>query len=192
LGGDDHAAALDLHLAVDAADVQVVQTDVGVAAAAADRQDALVNQRGGATLVGAVDDQKTHGHERPPSGESSPVRALGPTRGRGKEGCGFGYESFSSLTGPASPVKRVFLPTGRAIVKTIFQDSRLELALTQSYYNERTLLPWGERCFMTLMSRKVDYALLILCHLHRLPAGACAREIATRFRLSRAFVANIL
>jgi Rrf2 family protein len=45
---------------------------------------------------------------------------------------------------------------------------------------------------MSLMSRKVDYALLILCHLHRQPAGACAREIATRFRLSRAFVANIL
>jgi Rrf2 family transcriptional regulator, cysteine metabolism repressor len=45
---------------------------------------------------------------------------------------------------------------------------------------------------MTLMSRKVDYALLILCHLHRQPEGACARKIATRFRLSRAFVANIL
>jgi Rrf2 family cysteine metabolism transcriptional repressor len=45
---------------------------------------------------------------------------------------------------------------------------------------------------MTLMSRKVDYALLILCHLHRQPEGACARAIATRFRLSRAFVANIL
>jgi Rrf2 family transcriptional regulator, cysteine metabolism repressor len=45
---------------------------------------------------------------------------------------------------------------------------------------------------MTLMSRKVDYALLILCHLHRQPAGASAREIAARFGLSRAFVANIL
>jgi len=45
---------------------------------------------------------------------------------------------------------------------------------------------------MTLMSRKVDYALLILSHLHNHPEGACAREIAGRFNLSRAFVANIL
>jgi Rrf2 family protein len=45
---------------------------------------------------------------------------------------------------------------------------------------------------MSLMSRKVDYALLILSHLHRRSVGACAREIAARFDLSRAFVANIL
>jgi Rrf2 family transcriptional regulator, cysteine metabolism repressor len=45
---------------------------------------------------------------------------------------------------------------------------------------------------MALMSRKVDYALLILSHLHTKPEGACAREIADRFGLSRAFVANIL
>jgi Rrf2 family protein len=45
---------------------------------------------------------------------------------------------------------------------------------------------------MALMSRKVDYALLILSHLHDKPQGACAREIADRFHLSRSFVANIL
>ncbi|OAI53057.1 hypothetical protein AYO44_16315 [Planctomycetaceae bacterium SCGC AG-212-F19] len=45
---------------------------------------------------------------------------------------------------------------------------------------------------MALMSRKVDYALLILSHLHHKREGACAREIADRFSLSRSFVANIL
>ena len=45
---------------------------------------------------------------------------------------------------------------------------------------------------MTLMSRKADYALLILSYLHQHPRGGSAREVAARFRLSRAFVANIL
>jgi Rrf2 family protein len=45
---------------------------------------------------------------------------------------------------------------------------------------------------MPLMSRKVDYALLILAYLHHRPEGGCAREIADRFGISRAFVANIL
>ena len=45
---------------------------------------------------------------------------------------------------------------------------------------------------MTLLSRKVDYALLILSYLHHRPEGGCAREIAERFGLSRPFVANIL
>ncbi len=45
---------------------------------------------------------------------------------------------------------------------------------------------------MTLLPRKVDYALLILWYLHHRPEGACARTIALRFRLSPAFVANIL
>ena len=45
---------------------------------------------------------------------------------------------------------------------------------------------------MTLLSRKTDYALLILSDLHQRAEGGCAREIADRFRLSRAFVANIL
>ena len=45
---------------------------------------------------------------------------------------------------------------------------------------------------MTLLSRKADYALLILSHLHRRPEGATARAIADKFELSRAFVANIL
>ena len=45
---------------------------------------------------------------------------------------------------------------------------------------------------MALLSRKTDYALLILQYLHQKAEGGCAREIADRFELSRAFVANIL
>lgn len=45
---------------------------------------------------------------------------------------------------------------------------------------------------MTLLNRKVDYALLILSYLHHYPEGGSAREIAAKFELSRAFVANIL
>jgi len=45
---------------------------------------------------------------------------------------------------------------------------------------------------MPLLSRKADYALLILSHLNDHPDGANAREIAERFELSRPFVANIL
>lgn len=45
---------------------------------------------------------------------------------------------------------------------------------------------------MTLMSRKVDYALVILSYLNRNRDGACAREIADRYELSKGFVANIL
>jgi Rrf2 family transcriptional regulator, cysteine metabolism repressor len=45
---------------------------------------------------------------------------------------------------------------------------------------------------MTLLSRKADYALLILSHLHGRSEGANARVIAERFSLSRPFVANIL
>jgi Rrf2 family protein len=45
---------------------------------------------------------------------------------------------------------------------------------------------------MTLLSRKADYALLILSHLYGRPAGGTARAIAERFGLSRPFVANIL
>ena len=44
---------------------------------------------------------------------------------------------------------------------------------------------------MTLLSRKADYALLILQYLHTQVNGN-AREIAEKFGLSRAFVANIL
>jgi Rrf2 family transcriptional regulator, cysteine metabolism repressor len=43
-----------------------------------------------------------------------------------------------------------------------------------------------------LLSRKVDYALLILSYLHRHAEGGSAREIAARFELGRPFVANIL
>jgi Rrf2 family protein len=45
---------------------------------------------------------------------------------------------------------------------------------------------------MALLNRKVDYALLIFSYLAEKSGGGCAREIAGRFRLSRAFVANIL
>jgi Rrf2 family cysteine metabolism transcriptional repressor len=45
---------------------------------------------------------------------------------------------------------------------------------------------------MALLSRKVDYALLILSYLHHKTEGGCARIIADQFGLSRAFVANIL
>ena len=45
---------------------------------------------------------------------------------------------------------------------------------------------------MSLMSRKVDYALLILSFLDRQREGGCAREIADRYDLSKGFVANIL
>jgi Rrf2 family protein len=46
--------------------------------------------------------------------------------------------------------------------------------------------------FMALLNRRVDYALLILSYLRHTPGGGCARAIAGRFGLSRAFVANIL
>ncbi len=45
---------------------------------------------------------------------------------------------------------------------------------------------------MALLNRKIDYALLILCYLYHHNDGGCARAIAARFGLSRAFVANIL
>ena len=45
---------------------------------------------------------------------------------------------------------------------------------------------------MTLLTRKVDYAILILVHLHRRPTALCARQIADHYGLSRPFVANIL
>ena len=44
----------------------------------------------------------------------------------------------------------------------------------------------------TLLSKKTDYALLILSHLSDRPTGGSAREIADRFSLSKAFLANIL
>jgi Rrf2 family transcriptional regulator, cysteine metabolism repressor len=45
---------------------------------------------------------------------------------------------------------------------------------------------------MTLLNRKVDYALLILCYLYHRSEGGSAREIAAHLGISRAFVANIL
>ena len=43
---------------------------------------------------------------------------------------------------------------------------------------------------MTLLSRKADYALLILSYLHQRPGTA--RAVAEKFGISRSFVANIL
>ncbi len=45
---------------------------------------------------------------------------------------------------------------------------------------------------MTLLSRKVDYAIILLTHLARSPEGSSARELATTYQLSRPFTANIL
>lgn len=45
---------------------------------------------------------------------------------------------------------------------------------------------------MALLSRKADYALLILSHLDGTPGGGTARAIAERYGLSRPFAANIL
>jgi Rrf2 family protein len=45
---------------------------------------------------------------------------------------------------------------------------------------------------VTLLSRKADYALLILSYLYQNKAGGTARAIASQFDLSRPFVANIL
>src|SRR5215471_1396159 len=45
---------------------------------------------------------------------------------------------------------------------------------------------------VTLLSRKADYALLILSYLHQRPGGGTARAVAEKFGLSRPFVANIL
>ncbi len=44
----------------------------------------------------------------------------------------------------------------------------------------------------TLLSKKTDYALLILSHLHERAGADSAREIAERFGLSKAFLSNIL
>ena len=45
---------------------------------------------------------------------------------------------------------------------------------------------------MTLLSRKADYALLILSHLHHTPGGGNARTVSAAFGLSKPFTANIL
>lgn len=45
---------------------------------------------------------------------------------------------------------------------------------------------------MILISRKVDYGILVLCSLARQASPASARELADQFELSRHFVANIL
>jgi Rrf2 family cysteine metabolism transcriptional repressor len=50
----------------------------------------------------------------------------------------------------------------------------------------------GWYAFMSLLSRKVDYGLLILSYLHHRSDGGCARAVAQQYGLSRAFVANIL
>jgi Rrf2 family transcriptional regulator, cysteine metabolism repressor len=44
----------------------------------------------------------------------------------------------------------------------------------------------------TLLSKKTDYALLIMSHLYERQNGGSAREISDRYGLSKAFMANIL
>ena len=45
---------------------------------------------------------------------------------------------------------------------------------------------------MALLSRKIDYALLLLVELMNREEGASARELADKYQLSRPFIANIL
>ena len=45
---------------------------------------------------------------------------------------------------------------------------------------------------MAVLSRKVDYALLVLSYLCHRPEGGCARAVAEKFGLKRAFAANVL
>jgi Rrf2 family protein len=45
---------------------------------------------------------------------------------------------------------------------------------------------------MALLSRKVDYALMILSYLHHRQEGGCARQIADRFGLKEPFARRIL
>jgi len=45
---------------------------------------------------------------------------------------------------------------------------------------------------MSFFSRKMDYALLVLSHLHGNPDGSSAREISAKFFISRPFLANIM
>ena len=45
---------------------------------------------------------------------------------------------------------------------------------------------------MALLSRKIDYALLLLVELMNREVGASARELADKYQLSRPFIANIL
>lgn len=45
---------------------------------------------------------------------------------------------------------------------------------------------------MILISRKVDYGVLALCHLMAAEHGVSARELADHYGLPKAFVANIL
>ena len=59
-------------------------------------------------------------------------------------------------------------------------------------YDERGKWHYADTNYMTLLNRKVDYALLILCYVYHRAEGGSAREIAAHFGISRAFVANIL
>jgi Rrf2 family cysteine metabolism transcriptional repressor len=45
---------------------------------------------------------------------------------------------------------------------------------------------------MAVLSRKVDYALLVLSYLCHRPEGGCARAVAAKFGLKPAFAANVL
>ena len=45
---------------------------------------------------------------------------------------------------------------------------------------------------MVFLSRKIDYAILVLYHLMNHESGTSARELAEKYNLSKAFIANIL
>jgi Rrf2 family protein len=68
----------------------------------------------------------------------------------------------------------------------------LESSVSKPYDEGGGEIALHQYAFMSLLNRKVDYALLILSYLRHQPEGGCARAIAARFGLSRAFVANIL
>ncbi|NBS90566.1 Rrf2 family transcriptional regulator [bacterium] len=68
----------------------------------------------------------------------------------------------------------------------------IEMVLIQFYYYIVNDLFAFIRVTMSFFSRKMDYALLVLSHLHGNPDGSSAREISAKFSISRPFLANIM
>ena len=66
------------------------------------------------------------------------------------------------------------------------------MVLIQFYYYVINNLFAFIRVTMSFFSRKMDYALLVLSHLHGNPDGSSAREISAKFSISRPFLANIM
>jgi Rrf2 family cysteine metabolism transcriptional repressor len=61
-----------------------------------------------------------------------------------------------------------------------------------SWYNREGVSRGNEEALMALLSRKVDYALMILSYLHHRQEGGCARVITDRFGLKKSVTAKIL